>query len=59
MSKVLAVVAALAIVTLFVGLPQLVSAGQDGPGQSVMVGYSPPLYTNPPLLQFGQDGPGQ
>ena len=58
MSKVLAVVAALAMVTLFVGLPQPVSAGQDGTGQSVTIGYSPPLYTNP-LLQFGQDGPGQ
>jgi len=57
-SKVLAVVA-LAIVTLFVFLSQPVSAGQDGPGQSVKVGYSPPHYTNPPLLRFGQDGPGQ
>ncbi len=58
MNKILAVFV-LAKVTLRVGLSRPVGAGQDGPGQSVKVGYWPPHNTTPPLLPFGQDGPGQ
>jgi hypothetical protein len=44
---------------LLASLPQLVSAGQDGPGQSVRIGTIHPHDGPPPLKPFGQDGPGQ
>jgi hypothetical protein len=45
---------------VFMSLPQLVSAGQDGPGQgSVRIGNIHSHDGLPPLRPFGQDGPGQ
>ena len=44
---------------LLVSFPQLVSAGQDGPGQSVRIGNIHSHDGLPPLKPFGQDGPGQ
>ena len=45
---------------LLVSLPQLVSAGQDGPGQLIKIGNIHLHDGGPaPLMPFGQDGPGQ
>jgi len=58
MNKVVAILT-LAVILLFAGLCHSASAGQDGPGQSVKVGFQPSHPTTPPMVPFGQDGPGQ
>jgi hypothetical protein len=58
MLKGLAVLLLMAMVLLG-GLPQLVSAGQDGPGQSVRIGTTHSHDGFPPFNPLGQDGPGQ
>jgi len=44
---------------LLVNFPLTVSAGQDGPGQSIRIGGIHAHEGVPPLKPFGQDGPGQ
>jgi hypothetical protein len=58
MNKLVAILM-LVTVMLFIALSHYASAGQDGPGQFVIVGPPPTNPATPPMVPFGQDGPGQ